>query len=66
MAKYDQGGGCACGLRRYCDCGKGQADGTKVKPEWLLPVQWMSTPYGIQVRNKYGDAKFYCFDKVEI
>lgn len=27
MAKYDQGGGCACGLQRVCDCGAGQADG---------------------------------------
>ncbi len=27
MAKYDQGGGCACGLRKICDCGSGQADG---------------------------------------
>ena len=30
MAKYDQGGGCACGLKRICDCGSGQADGTRV------------------------------------
>lgn len=22
MAKYDHGGGCACGLQRYCDCGQ--------------------------------------------
>lgn len=25
---YDHGGGCACGLKRYCDCGTGQADGS--------------------------------------
>lgn len=25
MAKYDQGGGCACGLKRWCDCGEGQS-----------------------------------------
>lgn len=23
MAKYDHGGGCACGLRKECDCGSG-------------------------------------------
>lgn len=31
MAKYDQGGGCACGLKKECDCGSGQADGTPIK-----------------------------------
>jgi mannose-6-phosphate isomerase-like protein (cupin superfamily) len=29
MAKYDQGGGCACGLKAVCDCGSGQSDGSK-------------------------------------
>lgn len=30
MAKYDQGGGCACGLQRVCDCpSRSQSDGRK-------------------------------------
>lgn len=29
MAKYDHGGGCACGLYRDCCCGVGQADGSR-------------------------------------
>lgn len=45
MAKYDHGGGCACGLQRYCDCGvgyeydvkygslKGYAEATETKPK---------------------------------
>ena len=27
MATWDQGGGCACGLNKYCSCGVGQMDG---------------------------------------
>ena len=63
MAKYDQGGGCACGLYRRCVCGVGQADGTRC--DWL-PVRWISTPYGCKVRDKYGDLTFHCFDAAEI
>lgn len=34
MAKYDQGGGCACGLVRVCDCKANmQADGTRARPD---------------------------------
>jgi len=30
MAKYDQGGGCACGLNAVCDCGaNAQSDGSR-------------------------------------
>jgi hypothetical protein len=32
MAKYDQGGGCSCGLRKICDCeqDKGEEEMTMV------------------------------------
>jgi hypothetical protein len=63
MAKYDQGGGCACGLQRGCDCGSGQADGTKC--DWL-PVLWTPTSYGCCVRDKYGNRVVHCFDAREM
>lgn len=34
MARYDQGGGCACGLRKECNCGSGSMfTTTHYKPE---------------------------------
>lgn len=34
MAQYDQGGGCACGLMKVCNCiSNSQADGSKARPE---------------------------------
>lgn len=33
MARYDQGGGCACGLERWCSCGSGQANGRTVEAD---------------------------------
>lgn len=34
MAKYDQGGGCACGLQRECDCG---SDMRHTRPKRAMP-----------------------------
>lgn len=38
MAKYDQGGGCACGLHKECTCGVGQADGSRPMKKTLVPL----------------------------
>lgn len=39
MAKYDQGGGCACGLSKVCDCKSNtQMDGTRARDEAGLPI----------------------------
>lgn len=34
MAKYDHGGGCACGLSRFCDCSQATAQDKKDREEW--------------------------------
>lgn len=33
MAAYDYGGGCACGLQRYCDCGHSTPESRKAYQE---------------------------------
>lgn len=34
MAKYDHGGGCACGLSRFCDCSQATAQDRKDREEY--------------------------------
>lgn len=34
MAKYDHGGGCACGLSRFCDCSRATAQDRKDRKEY--------------------------------
>lgn len=48
MAKYDQGGGCPCGLYRVCDCGQYDANNkeilvVKAKKEKLMAKSILST-----------------------
>lgn len=52
MAKYDQGGGCACGLQRICDCGLGQGDG---KPSFKRSMTFSPHPL-----YRPGYARLFC------
>lgn len=40
MAKYDHGGGCACGLQRVCDCSFGMQI-TEEKPQMSVPTPFL-------------------------
>lgn len=61
MAKYDHGGGCACGLNKVCTCGTGQMDGP------VLPLHIVPDPITGQsdVRGPFPDVEIADWDHLK-
>jgi len=43
MAKYDQGGGCACGVQKVCDCEESKPERTTQEQVW----DWAYDQFGV-------------------